>query len=233
MLNKQELAQCEKQLLDRKAVIEQKNEEFGLEFEFIKESMSELSNYDNHPGDQGTELFERQKDLALNSHYNNELEAINYALAQINSGNYGKCEKCGKDIVSERMLAMPTSTRCIEHTEERLVKHRPIDEEILNPNIDEEELENKDQTMYDGEDAWQEVEIYGSSAGPSDFFEDKEDYNNMFYNGDEAIGSVEELEGFLLTDMNGKYIGVNGEHEDYEEYLDEEDIGSILYTEKY
>ncbi|GAA0293652.1 YteA family regulatory protein [Gracilibacillus halotolerans] len=233
MLNKQDLAQCEKQLLDRKAIIEQKNEEFGLEFEFIKESMSELSNYDNHPGDQGTELFERQKDLALNSHYKTELEAINHALSLISSGNYGICTECGKAIDPERLLAMPTSTTCVNHTEERQVKHRPIEEEILNPNIDEEELENEDQTMFDGEDAWQSVEMYGSSDGPSDFYEDKEYYNDMFYNGNEMIGNVEELEGFLLTDMNGEYIGVNGEHEFYEDYLDEEDIGSIISPEKY
>src|SRR5699024_7215765 len=118
MLNKQDLAQCEKQLLERKSIIEQKNEEFGLEFEFIKESISELSNYDNHPGDQGTELFERQKDLALNSHYKTELEAVNHALSLISSGEYGICVECGKFIDPERLLAMPTSTRCVNHTEE-------------------------------------------------------------------------------------------------------------------
>ena len=31
----------------------------------LKDSVHELSIYDNHPADQGTETFEREKDLAL------------------------------------------------------------------------------------------------------------------------------------------------------------------------
>lgn len=35
------------------------------------------------------------------------------ALNNINSGKYGKCEKCGKPIETERLEAMPTATLCI------------------------------------------------------------------------------------------------------------------------
>ncbi|MEM5591840.1 hypothetical protein AAHH67_09065 [Niallia circulans] len=38
------------------------------------ESVGELSSYDNHPADLGTELFEREKDSALEQHDQSELE---------------------------------------------------------------------------------------------------------------------------------------------------------------
>ncbi|KAB8138573.1 yteA family sporulation protein, partial [Gracilibacillus oryzae] len=69
MLTEQQLKECKHELLERKQEIaEHLEDHFGLNLELIKESMSELSNYDNHPGDHGTELFEREKDIALNEH---------------------------------------------------------------------------------------------------------------------------------------------------------------------
>ena len=41
--------------------------------ESAQEAVGELSMYDNHPGDMGTELFEREKDMALNVHAGSEL----------------------------------------------------------------------------------------------------------------------------------------------------------------
>lgn len=35
------------------------------------------------------------------------------ALSNINSGKYGKCERCGKNIEEGRLEAMPTATLCI------------------------------------------------------------------------------------------------------------------------
>jgi len=34
----------------------------------IKEDLGELSSYDNHPADQGSELFEKEKQYALEKH---------------------------------------------------------------------------------------------------------------------------------------------------------------------
>jgi hypothetical protein len=36
--------------------------------------MGELSSYDNHRGDEGTDLYEREKDVALHQHQDYELE---------------------------------------------------------------------------------------------------------------------------------------------------------------
>ena len=41
-----------------------------------REASGELSSYDNHPGDLGTELFEREKDVALEIHEEDQLNEI-------------------------------------------------------------------------------------------------------------------------------------------------------------
>jgi len=39
--------------------------------------------------------------------------SIKVALLKIRHGNYGKCEKCGKQIEISRLLAMPTAQYCL------------------------------------------------------------------------------------------------------------------------
>lgn len=42
-----------------------------------------------------------------------EIEAIDQALVRIDSGQYGRCEVCGKGIPESRLEALPTVTRCL------------------------------------------------------------------------------------------------------------------------
>lgn len=42
-----------------------------------------------------------------------EIEAIDQALVRIDSGQYGRCEVCGKDIPESRLEALPTVTGCL------------------------------------------------------------------------------------------------------------------------
>ena len=71
---------------------------------------------DNHPADDATELYEREKDIALYEHARQELKEIDHALKAIVHDQYGKCEVCGKDIPVERLQAIPTTTFCVEHS---------------------------------------------------------------------------------------------------------------------
>lgn len=41
------------------------------------------------------------------------IEAIDQALVRIDSGQYGRCEACGKDILPSRLEALPASSRCM------------------------------------------------------------------------------------------------------------------------
>ena len=96
------------------------------------ESVGELSSYDNHPADEASELFERQKDVALNEHEGEYLKSIHNALLAIEKGTYGKCVICGKDIPYERLEAIPTTIYCKEHSPDKVTsKDRPVEEDVL------------------------------------------------------------------------------------------------------
>ncbi|TCJ02802.1 TraR/DksA C4-type zinc finger protein [Cytobacillus praedii] len=232
MLSKQELSEFKNKLHGLKQEINnrfEQNDHFGLNESFWKESMGELSNYDNHPGDAGTELFEREKDIALNEHLEDELKNINRALEAIENGTYGKCNVCSKDIPIERLEALPTTIFCIEHSQDQTTSHRrPVEEEIIGPPFkrfvkDEAEDES---VGFDAEDSWQEVARWGTSESPSDMSNPSDDYNEVYMDSGENVGFVEDFENFVGVDMEGKNITVypNAGHEALEEQLDDEDI---------
>ncbi|PAV30637.1 hypothetical protein CIL05_05925 [Virgibacillus profundi] len=223
MITNEQLSQCKATLLKRQSeLIDRMQDHFDLSEEFAKESIGELSNYDNHPADHGTELFEREKDVALNEHAEKELEEINKALHAIEEGTYGICGKCGADIPIERLVAMPTSDRCIDHASNNTFEtDRTIEEEVFSPNINPDEVTNEEQVGYDAEDAWQEVSRYGTSETPSDFYGDRDNYDEMYPNSDENIGIAEDVEGFISADIDGKYNGVAPNHNKYEDELED------------
>ncbi|TRM11335.1 yteA family sporulation protein [Lentibacillus cibarius] len=222
MLTNDQLEECKSALLERQnELINQVQGHFGTTLEMTKQSMDELSNYDNHPGDAGTELFERGKDVALNEHAEKELKDINAALHAINDGTYGICRECGSDIPFERLEAMPTADRCFEHAENNhIMNDRPVEEGVFSPNINADEVTAEEQTAYDAEDAWQDVSRYGTSESPSDFYGDRDHYNDMFPNSDERVGSVTDEESFLAADQEGNFTHPAPNHQQYEEKYD-------------
>lgn len=162
----------------------------------------ELSNYDNHPGDAGTIMFDRERDMALSQHSEVELKEINEALSAINEGTYGICRKCGGDIPLERLEAIPTVDLCFEHANNAgFVTYRPVEEDVLTMNMHQHT--NETQTGYDREDAWQDVGKYGSSDTPSDLYGDHDDYDDMYINSDERIGAVEAAEDMARATFDG------------------------------
>jgi len=177
-------------------IIGQVQDRFGLESAYM-DSVGELSSYDNHPGDMGTELYERGKDIALNEHAERELEEINEALHAIEEGTYGICRVCSQDIAYERLQAIPTADTCKKHADEdTFTRNRPVEEEVFSPNINPDEVTDETQVGYDAEDAWQEVSRYGTSETPSDFYGDRDNYDEMYPNSDEDVGYVEDVERF-------------------------------------
>lgn len=208
-----------KQILEARQseLINQVEDHFGM-VQSAKDSVGELSSYDNHPADMGTELFERQKDITLNNHAENELEQINEALHAIAAGTYGVCSTCGRDISFERLQAVPATHMCIDHAQQQSVvlDRRPVEEAVYSPNLNPDDAIGVMQTGYDAEDAWQEVSNYGTSETPSDFYGDRDNYNQMYPNIDETVGSVEEIEGFIAADLDGNYTGVTPNHKHYE-----------------
>ncbi|MCL6560234.1 MAG: TraR/DksA C4-type zinc finger protein [Firmicutes bacterium] len=174
----------------------------------MEDSISELSTYDNHPADIGSELFERSKDFALRENAMVTIAAIDDALEKIEKGTYGICDVCGKEIAVERLEAMPSTTICRNCKEaEEKIPHRendrPVEEDVLGKPFARTFVDASGDIMYDGEDAWQEVARYsettdewsrgGSYYGYSEFdiVEDRgavEEVDNIPYEvGDDGV----------------------------------------------
>jgi RNA polymerase-binding transcription factor DksA len=75
---------------------------------------SELADYDQHPGDQGSETFEQEMDEAKRAILKDERNAVQQALQRLADGSYGTCVDCGKEIPAERLKAQPEAIRCVE-----------------------------------------------------------------------------------------------------------------------
>jgi len=226
-----------KQLKERKNEIEQtleQNEHYGLN-ESMRDSIRELSFYDNHPADHGSEWFERGKDIALNENTEHNLEEVNTALEQMESGTYGICLSCGQPIPYARLEALPWTAYCIKHAPNQDISlGRPVEEEFLTPPFGRTSLDERDdQTQFDGEDAWQIVESWGNSDSPA-MAEDREslDYNNLYIESDENVGYVEALESFLGTDMYGNSTMIFRNNE-YYKYMAGEEGDHTLEVERY
>jgi RNA polymerase-binding transcription factor DksA len=75
--------------------------------------LSELADYDQHPGDQGTELFFREQDEAIESALKEELGQVQVAMRKLDDGTYGYCQRCEAEIPKERLEVLPAAGYCI------------------------------------------------------------------------------------------------------------------------
>lgn len=79
-----------------------------------KSQLQELSGYDQHQADVGSELFEREKDESIAQRLETELEEIEDAFTRLDDGSYGSCEACGKPIGRDRLEAIPYARFCVD-----------------------------------------------------------------------------------------------------------------------
>jgi RNA polymerase-binding transcription factor DksA len=79
---------------------------------------AELSTVDQHPADVGSEVFEREKDLAIADNFGFQLDEIEAALKRLGTDAVGRCETCGKVIQDARLEAIPWTRFCVEHQAE-------------------------------------------------------------------------------------------------------------------
>lgn len=79
------------------------------------EQTGELTHYDQHPADQASETFEREKDLSILERLEAELAEIEAALQRVDDGTYGVDEVTGEPIDPERLDALPTARTNVDH----------------------------------------------------------------------------------------------------------------------
>ncbi len=67
----------------------------------------------NHLADDATEVFTRERNLALRDNARELLAQVDAALQRLDDGTYGVCARCGREISTERLEALPSATLCI------------------------------------------------------------------------------------------------------------------------
>lgn len=203
MLTEKQNSTLKKLLLEQKVQLERHEDNAFLEQGSLRDTTGELSTVDNHPADLGTELYEREKDMAIHVHEQSELEKVNNALVAMKNSTYGVCDECGEDIPYERLEAVPYTTHCIEHADNTIAQDRPVEEQILLPANDNTFAERHTRDgVRDYEDSFQEVAQYGTSETPSDFEGDHSDYNELYDDGNEE-GVDEEVDSLHITSIGG------------------------------
>ncbi|PYZ97946.1 hypothetical protein CR205_04945 [Alteribacter lacisalsi] len=192
-------------------------EQFGMSVS-LRDRTGELSNYDNHPADSGSELFERSKDSALYGQAKNHLKEIDRALEKMDKGTYGICEQSGERIPLERLEANPLAKTTVEAADktgsDEAYFDRPAEEAVLG-GFDRYNYDSNDtETEFDAEDSLQSVSSFNEIDGVNDEL--------GIEASEELVGYVEELEGFLSTGLDG-YRGTDSvkfeRNEHYSHYV--------------
>jgi len=162
----------------------------------MEDSISELSTYDNHPADIGSELFERSKDFSLRENAQIIMAAVDKALEKIKDGTYGTCSSCGREIDPERLEAVPYTVLCREckEAEEKIPDRniRPIEEEVLGKPFTMTFTDDPEAVGYDGEDAWREVARYSETT--DEWSRGGSYYGYSVYDPDEDRDTVEDVD---------------------------------------
>ena len=189
-------------------ILQRQEGEIGHTIQLMKEnkdaeqdkySPTELSNYDNHPAELGTQLYEVEFNSALKVHEEHMLKDIHDALGRINDGTFGKCAFCGKEIDRERLEAVPYTRLCIDCEEDKAVtpqmlrRSRPNEEKVLDAPMGRKYLNKREDDEHEGMDQFNDLMKYGSSDTPQDLggYNDYEDY---YTNDVDRQGVVDEMD---------------------------------------
>ena len=107
-MNGKEIEQFRQQLLSLRLALQEMEEtykETGETVELDQTRVGRLSRMDA--------MQSQQMALESSRRRQHQLLKIEGALSRIKSGEYGYCFVCGEEIVAQRLVADPTSTRCM------------------------------------------------------------------------------------------------------------------------
>jgi len=160
---------------------------------------TDLSNYDNHPADIGTELFVLELNNALKVHEENILGEVLHALRKIDEGQYGICEICGTKIKKERLDIIPYTRLCVscEQKEasdrEMLRQTRPVEEKVIDIPLGRKYLNKREDDEHEGLDYLNDLAKYGNADSPQDLG-GYHDYGEFYTNEIDNQGIVDHMD---------------------------------------
>lgn len=154
------------------------------------EMSSELSYYDNHDGDLGSEMNDMERGMALKEHEISILKKIDDAMKSVEEGSYGVCKMCNTKIPEERLEFLPYAQFCVSCQNElnsrgeKDKSNRGQEEDMLARPFGHgfNDFSVEDEVGYDAEDSYQDVSIFNR-------------YENEFtYHDDDDWDYVEPIE---------------------------------------
>lgn len=109
MVRKEAFAGIRKRLEDERTQLHRDIDTLGIE----NQNQSTDYGVGNHLADDATELFLRERNIALRNNAQELLAQVEAAMQRLDDGTYGTCERCGCEISTERLEALPYATLCI------------------------------------------------------------------------------------------------------------------------
>ena len=100
--------------VDYRALLEQERASLLSQLEELGFGPEGSLVYDSNFADSSQVTAERGEAERLALQLQDALDNVQAALAKIEQGNYGVCERCGKAISSARLEAQPASKYCID-----------------------------------------------------------------------------------------------------------------------
>ncbi len=108
------LAEQRAELVTERANYVEAAESLRLEAEMLAEDMEPGDiQFDEESGEGDTLNVERERDLALSAQARAAVDEIDHALAKMDAGTYGVCERCGNPIPKARLKALPYAALCV------------------------------------------------------------------------------------------------------------------------
>jgi RNA polymerase-binding transcription factor DksA len=83
------------------------------DFDGIVDAACAVGTDDEHDPEGATIAFERAQVASLLERARGRLANVDLALARIEDGSYGSCQRCGQPITAERLTARPAASTCI------------------------------------------------------------------------------------------------------------------------
>lgn len=142
------------------------------------EMSAELSLYDNHPADSASSIYDKERGMALEKNEKIIIRKIEDALKNIETGTYGICEKCGKNIEEIRLESIPYTEYCIDcqrimdNIKPAEKRNRPVEEKIIKHTLN---LSRNSETEFDAEDSYQCVGKFNRRKNIVEEYEDEDE----------------------------------------------------------
>ncbi len=107
---------------DARAALTKRREEIQVDLERLGQEMQwlgveqedERGGLGNHLAEDGSSVMEQERIGTVSEDFRDVLRQVDGALARIDDGTYGTCQRCGEPINEERLEAVPYVEFCIE-----------------------------------------------------------------------------------------------------------------------